>query len=496
MNIGIDLGTTNTLACYVNNAGMITKIEFKNGRNENKFLLPSCVSVTESGEILTGQPALERKFSDPETVLENTKYFMGTDKTWTVGRISLTAEKTAEYILREVYRELSEQFPDEKIFNAFVTVPARFDSQIPRIATKNALRNAGFEVNEKNSVTDEPISAAIAYSQYLGGGDTLLVVDIGGGTFDLSLIASKITGNSASADRLVPIGWDGDLYLGGNNFDEILLELMCGQIIEETGINLSAPPDDMNYSSEQSEAAATLRTYIEPLKKQIYSDNDEDAEIYIDELMPDYDFYFTISRKDYENAVRELAVRMKSIIERLYKKTDIPMQDTDKILVVGGMAHEYCLVKILEEFFGKEKILIPDDSMYLVARGASICNSNAQIHVDNTAYTSIGVLIKNRSDVDIIIREGDIIDENFSAEREYSTVDKNAWEINITVVEFKGEFSVSSYTTLMSRVISLKRGFFQRNRTLKFNFTFTEDKILKIIVTQQDGTQTPLDVRL
>ncbi|MBR0140731.1 MAG: hypothetical protein IJM19_00605, partial [Ruminococcus sp.] len=110
--------------------------------------------------------------------------------------------------------------------------------------------------------------------------------------------------------------------------------------------------------------------------------------------------------------------------------------------------------------------------------------------------TSIGVLIKNRSDVDIIIREGDIIDENFSAEREYSTVDKNAWEINITVVEFKGEFSVSSYTTLMSRVISLKRGFFQRNRTLKFNFTFTEDKILKIIVTQQDGTQTPLDVRL
>ena len=258
MNIGIDLGTTNTLACYVNDAGAINKIQFRNGRKDNKFLLPSCIAVTDENKIIVGQPALDRKISDPETVLENTKYFMGADKAWTVGRISVTAEKAAEYILREVYEELAEQFPDEKIFNAFVTVPARFDSQIPRIATKNALKNAGFEVNEKKSVTDEPISAAIAYSTYLSGGDTLLVADIGGGTFDLSLIASKIVGNSVSADRLIPIGWDGDLFLGGNDVDRILLDLMCRQIKNECGYDLSAPPDDMEYSSEQSAAAAVL----------------------------------------------------------------------------------------------------------------------------------------------------------------------------------------------------------------------------------------------
>ena len=194
--------------------------------------------------------------------------------------------------------------------------------------------------------------------------------------------------------------------------------------------------------------------------------------------------------------MQEISRKMKEIIERLYKKTAVSMNDTSKVLVVGGMAHEYCLVKILREFFGEDRILIPDDSMYLVARGAAICSSNTQIHVDNAAYTSIGVLVKNRTAVDVIIHEGDIIDENFSAEREYSTVNKNAWEINITVVEFKGDFSVSSYTTLISRVISLKRSIFRKNDTLKFSFTFTEDKILRIIVTQQDGTQTPLDVRL
>ncbi|MBR1592034.1 MAG: Hsp70 family protein [Ruminococcus sp.] len=496
MNIGIDLGTTNTLACYVNDAGGISKIEFANGRNENKCLLPSCISVDDDGNILVGQPALDRKINAPETVLENTKYFMGKDKSWTMGRMCIDAEKAAEYILTEVYNELSGQFPNEKSFNAFVTVPARFDSQIPRMATKDALKRAGFEVNEKNALTDEPISAAVAYSTYLSGGDTLLVVDIGGGTFDLSLIHSKIVGNSAAADRLIPIGWDGDLFLGGNTVDEIILNLMCTQIIDEEECDLSAPPNDMRYSGEQSAAAAMLRNYIEPIKKQLYSDSDEDAEVYIDELLPDYDFDFTLSRRDYENAMQETAQKMRDIIKRLYSRNAVEMNRTSKVLVVGGMAHEYCLVKILEEFFGRDKILIPDDSMYLVARGAAICNSNASIHVDNVAYTSIGVLIKSRTDVDTIIREGDVIDENFSAEREYSTVNKNAWEINITVVEYKGEFSVSSYTTLMSKVISLKKGFFVKHRTLKFSFGFTEDKILKIIVTQYDGTQTELDVRL
>ena len=495
MNIGIDLGTTNTLACYVNDAGTIVKIEFKNGRTENKYLLPSCICVDDN-KILVGQPAIDKKISSPETVLENTKYYMGTDKKWTVGRTSLSAEDAAEYILREVYRELSEQFPNEDSFNAFVTVPARFDSQIPRLATKEALKRAGFEVNEKNSLTDEPVSAAVAYSKYLSGGDVLLVVDIGGGTFDISLIHSKIAGTSAAPERLIPIGWDGDLYLGGNTVDEILLEMMCRQIVSEGEDDLSAPPNDMRYSKIQSAAAAMLRNYIEPLKKQLYSDSDDDAEIYIDELLPDYDFYFSLSRSEYEKSMQEISNRMKDIISRIYRKNAVSMDSTGKVLVVGGMAHEYCLLKILEEFFGKEKILIPDDSMYLVARGAAICNSKAQIHVDNVAYTSIGVLIKNRTDVDTIINEGDIVDEDFCAEREYSTINGNAWEINITVVEFKGKFSVSSYTTLMSKVISLKKSLFGRNRTLKFTFRFTEDKILKIIVTQNDGTETMLDVRL
>lgn len=496
MNVGIDLGTTNTLACYVNSAGEIVKIKFRNGRTENKYLLPSCIAVMPDGKILTGQPAVDKKTESPGLVLYNTKYYMEENKSWTVGRVSVTAEKAAEYILKEVYEELSVQFPDEKSFSAFVTVPARFDSQAPRIATKKALQRAGFCINEKNSVIDEPISAAVAYSKYLTGKDTLLVVDIGGGTFDLSLIHSKIVGTSASVNRIIPIGWDGDLHLGGNTVDEVLLKLMCRKIKEDGEYDLSAQPDDMRYSAEQSSAAAILRNYIEPLKKQLYSQDSDDAEVYIDELLPDYDFDFTISREEYENAMQPVTERMKNIIQRLYKKNPVSMEQTDKILVVGGMAHECCLLKLLEDFFGKEKILIPEDSMYLVARGAAICSSNIQVHVDNVAYTSIGVLIKNRKDVDVIIHEGDIVDENFAVSRKYSTVNNNAWEINITVVEFKGKFSPHSYTVLVNKVFPLKRHLFRKNEPLEFDFRFTEDKILKIIVTQPDGTKNPLDVRL
>ena len=310
MNIGIDLGTTNTLACYVNPAGVITKIEFENGRTENKYLLPSSIAVSPDGNILVGQPALDKKTDYPETVLENTKYYMGQNKTWSVGRTILTAEKTAEYILREVHDELKRQFPAEKNFHAFVTVPARFDSQVPRLATKEALIKAGFDVSDSNSITDEPIAAAIAYSSYMENSDIILVVDIGGGTFDLSLISSKIVGNSANTDRLIPIGWGGELYLGGNTVDKIILSLMCEKIYNETGCNLSSEPSDMRYSKQQSIASVALRSYIEPLKKQLYSGEDE-AEIYIEELLPDYDFDFTISIKEYEEAMQGITGKMK-----------------------------------------------------------------------------------------------------------------------------------------------------------------------------------------
>ncbi len=496
MNIGIDLGTTNTLACYVSEAGTVEKIEFLNGRTDNKFLLPSCIAVMSDGSIKVGQPAVDMKQKIPECVLENTKYYMGTGKTWSVGRITVSAEQTAEYILREVHDELSRQFPQEESFRAFVTVPARFDSQSPRIATKEALLRAGFTADNADCVTDEPIAAAVAYSKLLDGGQTILVVDFGGGTFDISLLHSKIVGASVSPDRLIPVSWGGDLYIGGNTADKIITELMCKKILEEKGCDLSANPDSMRYSAEESEAAAVIRTYTETIKKQLYAENSDGAEVYIPELISDYDFDFSLSCAEYENAFGEVSQKMRDIIQGVFKNAGMAVNSADKVLVVGGMAHEYCLVKMLKSMFGEEKIIIPDDSMYLVARGASICGSDTSVHVDNVAYTSIGVLIKERTDVDVIIREGEVIERGFEVEREYTPSKDNAWELNIAVAEFRGAFRKDGYTTLIDTVIPLKKRLLKRKQKLKFRFVFTEDKILQITVKQPDGTESPLSVRL
>lgn len=495
MHIGIDLGTSNTLVSYVNDSGNICKVEFKNGRKENKSLLPSCVAVN-NGSIMVGEPALRFRKEHSDCVQANMKDLMGTNETRTFGRGQLSAQDAAEMILSEVMRELRSQFPEEKEFHAFVTVPACFDTTMPRQQTKDALKKAGFIYNENNALIDEPVAAAVAYSTHLDKSKNILVVDFGGGTFDLAMLSSSIVGSAVSTDRIDIVTWGGDRRLGGNDIDELLVKAISKKIKEDTGVELSYPPEDMRYSDSESAAAAILRENIIFVKKQLYSGETDEAELYISSLLDDYDLDIVITADEYRELVRtSIFPRIEKCIDDIIEKSFQNDSWADTVLVVGGMSRELCLCEYLREKFGNARVVIPEDSLYLVSRGAAICNSELKMHIDNKAYSSVGVLIHNLTDVDVIIEEGQNISEGYTVSRYYYPEDKKAVNVGFSVVEFSGKFDPHNYTVVFRQNIAFKKGLFKSSNRFRADFHLNKDNLLDIVITQDDGADKKYSVR-
>ena len=500
MRIGIDLGTTNTLACYVDAAGSVKWIEFEKGRRGSKTLLPSCVAV--DGESFTvGQPALDIAQRDPACAVGSTKYFMGDpDKVWVIGRKKLNAKDAAVLMLKEVMSELKRQFPQERSFHALVTVPARFDTQAPRAETKQALAEAGFESDPDNSLMDEPVAAAAAYSKGLDSARNVLVVDIGGGTFDLSLLRSDIVGSASSVNRVQPVAWGGDMHLGGNDADEVITGLILDRVGEERGIVFPAKdrtdPRNLAYDEETAHAVAVIRDECTAIKKQLYDPDTDGADVYICDLFEDYDCDMHISKEEYMNAASAMAEKMRAGLESVYARSTITPEETDCVLAVGGMARELCLQKILAEMFGSAKLLIPDNAMYLVSRGAAIVNSSVELHVISRAYSSIGVMIKGMTDVDVIVHEGEEITQDFRREREYTPELDNALCLNIHIVEFIGDFDPRKCKTVLRRTLTLKKRLLAKHQRVRAVFTLNKDNLMGVELTQTDGSRSALSVKL
>lgn len=513
MNIGIDLGTTNTLVAFVDEFGNVKKLDFSNGKSDNRCLLPSCIAYDgEKDAILVGQAALDFVQNNPigsRRFIRDSKYSMGDDgKVWNIGRRSFDAEGVAVEILKEVMRELKSRFPEEKEFTAFVTVPARFETQEPRLATKSALKKAGFlPANENNTLTDEPIAAAIAYSKELQDAANVLVVDFGGGTFDLSLLKSSMVGQAVSAERLEPIAWGGDKQLGGNNVDKVLFEIIADKVYADTGldirIDLSNSQALMKCRPEVLSAALTVRNYVQSsdgIKSKLFSRRNPEETVYISELFDDYTLKMTISAELYRQKMQPLADKMRKSIDDMYNSFSVSPEKTDKVLVVGGMAHELCLIDMLTEIFGAETLVIPDDSLYLVARGAAICNSRFKVHVDNKAYSSIAVVVaapdgRSRT-LDVIVSEGMTISDDFSVCRKYMPNADNAKYLQLSFIEYKGKFDSSKSNAFYEVELELNRPMKRNKQIITINYVFNEDKLFIINAQQIDGTVTQFSVRL
>ncbi|MGY2161778.1 molecular chaperone DnaK [Pseudomonas tolaasii] len=373
--IGIDLGTTNSCVSVLEN-GVAKVIENAEGARTT----PSIIAYANDGEILVGQSAKRQAVTNPHNTLYAVKRLIGRkfDEEVVQKDIKMVPYKIAKadngdawvevngqkmsppQISAEILKKMkktAEDYLGETVTEAVITVPAYFnDSQ--RQATKDAGRIAGLDVKR---IINEPTAAALAYGMDKAKGDhTVIVYDLGGGTFDVSVIEiAEVDGEH----QFEVLATNGDTFLGGEDFDIRLIDYLVDEFKKESGMNLKGDPLAMQRLKEAAEKA----------KIELSSSQSTDVNLpYItaDATGPKH-LNVKISRSKLEALVEDLVQRTIEPCRTALKDSGIDVGSINDVILVGGQTRMPLVQKLVTEFFGKEarKDVNPDEA---VAMGAAI----------------------------------------------------------------------------------------------------------------------------
>ena len=338
MIVGIDLGTTNSLVAYYTRDGSRI-IPNRLG----KHLTPSVVSVDEKGNVYVGETALERMSLYPDTVASAFKRSMGSDREYELSGRKYRPEELSSLVLRAL-KEDAEEYLGEKVTEAVISVPAYFDDK-RRKATKRAGELAGLKVERMIS---EPTAAAIAYGLYEKKEDTrFLVFDLGGGTFDVSIL--ELYENILEVRAVA-----GDNYLGGEDFTKVMEKMF----LNKTGINAN---------SLTAKEQVRLYRQAEEAKRRI---NDADK-VEITCLIKDEPETVEITTKEYEEECEDLFSKIREPVKRSLSDAGLSLKDIDEVVLIGGATK----LQIFRDFFIRVFHKFPDTSINpdeAVALGAAI----------------------------------------------------------------------------------------------------------------------------
>ena len=376
--IGIDLGTTNSCVAVVE--GQQPKV-IEN--SEGGRTTPSVIAYTDGDEVLVGTPAKRQAVTNPEKTLYAIKRLIGrrfTDDVvkkdadmvpykivkadngdaWVeASKKQLAPPQVAAEVLKKM-KKTAEDYLGHEVKEAVITVPAYFnDSQ--RQATKDAGKIAGLDVKR---IINEPTAAALAYGLDKGKGDsTVAVYDLGGGTFDISIIEiSDVDGEH----QFEVLSTNGDTFLGGEDFDLRLIDYFVDKFKDESGFDLKSDPLALQRLKEAAE------------KAKIELSSSEQTEVNLPYITADSSgpkhFVHKITRAKLESLVEDLVDKSLEPLKLALKDAKINKSDINEILLVGGQTRMPLVQKKVSEFFGKEprKDLNPDEA---VAVGAAIQGS-------------------------------------------------------------------------------------------------------------------------
>jgi molecular chaperone DnaK len=368
--IGIDLGTTNSAMAYMSGGKPNIIPNAQGGR-----LTPSVVAKSDKGEIIVGQPAKNQAIINPEGTIYSVKRLIG--RSWDdpevqkdkkllpfemrkskTGGVEVrmddkwyTPQEISAKILAKL-KEDAEEFLGEEVKEAVITVPAYFDDS-QRQATKDAGKIAGFEVKR---IVNEPTASALAYGLEGGKDEKIAVFDLGGGTFDISIL-------EIGDGVFEVLSTNGDTHLGGDDFDREIIDNIAKEFEKEHGIDLK----------EDRTALQRLKEAAEKAKVELSSS--EKTEINIpfitaDDKGPKH-LKMELTRSDLEKLTSDLIEATVEPTKKALKDAGLKVEDIDQVLLVGGMTRMPAIQKKVKEFFGKEpnKSVNPDE---VVAIGAAI----------------------------------------------------------------------------------------------------------------------------
>ncbi len=377
--IGIDLGTTNSVVAIME--GTEPKV-IPNA--EGNRLTPSVVAFTEKGEVLVGEPARRQAVTNPTRTVYSVKRFMGrrhhevqSEEKMVpykvvggpadyvkiqVGDKEYTPQEISAKTLRKL-KEAAESYLGHKVNKAVITVPAYFnDAQ--RQATKDAGQIAGLEVAR---IINEPTAAALAYGLDRKKDEKIVVFDLGGGTFDVSVLEVADAGDEGNQSKVFEvISTSGDTHLGGDDFDEELIHFVAGQFKKDYGIDLR----------QDTMALQRLQEACEKAKRELSSVPQTDINlpfITADASGPKH-LQMTISRSQFEELIDQLVDRCRKPVMQALQDAKLSPSDIDEVVLVGGSTRVPKVRQMVKEIFQKEphQGVNPDE---VVAVGAAIQGS-------------------------------------------------------------------------------------------------------------------------
>jgi molecular chaperone DnaK len=344
--IGIDLGTTNSEAAYVE-AGKPVVIKSAEGQP----YFPSVVAFTKTGEMLVGESAKRQAVTNTEGTVQRIKRKMGTSEKVKLRGKAYTPQQISAFILQKIKKD-AEDFLGEKITEAVITVPAYFNDD-QRQATKDAGAIAGFNVKR---IINEPTAAALAYGLDKEGDHKLAVYDFGGGTLDVTLM--EVGGGVFEV-----LATNGDTQLGGSDMDQALVDYIATQFEKQHHTDLRKDPKTLQRILEAAETAkielsSTLQTDINLPYISVVNGEPKHLEL-------------KLTRAKFEEIIGPIVERSKHPCLQALKDAKLQPKDIDHVVLVGGTTRIPFVQKTVEDIFGK-KPKREVDPMECVAIGAAI----------------------------------------------------------------------------------------------------------------------------
>lgn len=368
--LGIDLGTTNSAMAYMSGGKPNIISNAQGGR-----LTPSVVAKNDEGEVVVGQPAKNQAITNPEGTIYSVKRLIG--RSWDDPEVQkdkkllpfemrksktgglevkmddkwYTPQEISAKVLAKLKKD-AEDFLGEKVDEAVITVPAYFDDS-QRQATKDAGKIAGFKVKR---IVNEPTAAALAYGLESKKDEKVAIFDLGGGTFDISIL-------EIGDGVFEVLSTNGDTHLGGDDFDQIIIDHIAKEFEKEQGIDLKEDRTALQRLKEASE------------KAKIELSTSEKTEINIPYITADNKgpkhLRMELTRSDLEKLTSDLIDATIEPTKKALKDAKLKVGDIDEVLLVGGMTRMPAIQKKVKEFFDKEpnKSVNPDE---VVAIGAAI----------------------------------------------------------------------------------------------------------------------------